>query len=461
MDNTPLVQTVPDKVVSVFARRSLNGALFPGHPVNITIPGYTSRVEWLKDAKGLQRYNPCQHYVKQCSLDRLFVEGSDTWYSTGDHSQGYWDVTWADTSSCWDGSRYGSDSSYSHSGVFGSWTKPITGLPVLYVDDSTGRYINQPEYYHIKSLIDRSLIAMLPGIKPKTSLPNALFELRDMKTLVRTTARIQTAFDATKRLVEALSLSKQALKLLSGKTKAGFARAALKSVLKSGADSYLQAQFNIAPLLRDIAAVKGSVSDARNQLNKLIAGMRKAQVLHYKASMRDIYVPSSTSRSIAIPNVFVQSTTDGRRDVTYPIAMFYATIEYEYDLPLFNPLEDYLPAALGDVLGSNWNPQIIWNAIPWSFVYDWVAGIGRWLDQFKTRNIEPVTVIRRYCYTTHVKREITLFHGEGGNNAIPFARYWEEAYKRLPTNPDLQRSLEVTGLNPKEFSLAAALALSR
>jgi len=400
--------------------------------------------------------------LKTVDLVRPMLDGSDTWVQPTNHASGYWNIDYVTSPYCWGGSRYGSPSTYGMVSTFGPWDAPFTGLPVLYVNDSLGRYVNTPEYSYTKLLVDRSLRAMLPGIRPRLSLLNTLFELKDIKTLARTHQRIDAAYDATRRLQEAYGLSKQVVKLLTGKTKASLRNAALSKILKAQADTYLQAQFNIQPLLRDLAGIRSAVHDVDNELKTLIARAGRLQRSHYRASVIDKYPNSELTRTtVPLSTSFVGTNSVGVRKVAYPIRMFYATLEYRYKIPLFKGPEDYLrSAALGDALGANWNPAIIWNAIPWSFVVDWFTGIGRWLDQFKTRNIEPVTSIGRYCYSYHIVRDVEVSHGES-NHAVPFARIREEAYYRKPHVPDLRYSIESSGLNLKEFSLAGALALTR
>lgn len=466
MDNTPRIRSVPIRYFTAYARKSTTGENYPGTPVTDSVPPYVERLEWLRDEtgesqSGRNRFKSCEHYLKKCSLDRPMTDGSDTWVSPGSPSLGYWNIDYVTTPFCWDGARYGAASTYGMPVVFGAWDSPLAGLPLLYEDTIRGRRIVRPDQSSLDDLVAQSLTAMLPGIKPSLSVLNTLAELKDIKSAGRSIGRINDALAASERLKEALARSRHVVKLLTGQSRRALAAASLRTILKSGSDSYLQAQFNIGPLLRDIAGISSAVSSARSQLNTLIANAGRRQVKHYRARLSSHYTPRDETRSVAIPAAFRGVTTQGRREVVYPVSMFYATIEYCYKMPYFNySPEDYLPGAISDVLGANFNPSIIWNAIPWSFVVDWVVGVNRWLDQFKTRNIEPVTSISRYCYTTHVVRHIKLSHAEGGT-PVPFARFEEEAYCRTPHSPDWYRSIELSGLNLKEFSLAGALALSR
>jgi hypothetical protein len=462
MDNEPLTTYVPQRFFTAYARKSTTGENYPGTPVTDSVPQYLKRFEWLSDERGSRRYNPCSHYRKVVSLDRPLSDGSDTWVSPANHALGYWNVDYVTTPFQWGGARYGAPATYGLDSSFGAWENPFTGLPLLYATSPiTGRYIVTPTEKDIENLIDRSLLAMLPGIKPRVSLLNSLYELKDMKTMVRTVKRLSAAVGSAESLKEAYRLPATVYKLLSGRNRREALRVALRSITKAGSDSYLQTQFNILPLLKDIEGVQSSILRVKKELKDLLDNAGRTQTSHFRAPLRNNYVASNTTKSIAIPNSFVNSLSTGRREVKYPTAMFYATMEYRYKMPYahYSP-EDYLPLAIYDSLGLNWNPAILWNAMKWTFLIDWVVGVSRWLDQFKLRNIEPVTSISRYCYSLHVVREITLSHSESAT-PVPFARIEEEAYIRKPHRPDLYRSIELSGLNPKEFTLAGALALSR
>jgi len=461
MDNIPRTTQVPQMAFTAYARKSTTGENYPGTPVQDSVPAYESRLEWLDSTSGIRRFNLCQHYLKTVDLVRPYVDGSDTWVSPTNHAAGFWNIDYVTSPYCWGGSRYGNPSTTGMIGTFGQWDSPFTGLPLLYVADSSGRRVVVPDIKSTELLIDRSLRAMLPGIRPRLSVLNTLHELKDIKTVVRSYGRFKEAFEASGRLTEAYTISKQALKLLTGKSKTAVSAASLRSILKASADGWLQAQFNVAPLLRDIAGIRSAIREVDSELKRLIANQGRLQRSHYRCTLDNTYATKTEDRTASLSTSFVNSQTHGRREVTYPIRMFYATLEYRYKIPLYRGPEDYLKmAALGDALGANWNPAIIWNAIPWSFVVDWLFGVSRWLDQFKTRNIEPVTSIGRYCYSYHIVRDIVVSHGEG-SQVVPFGRIREEAYYRKPHVPDLRYSIESSGLNLKEFSLAGALALTR
>jgi hypothetical protein len=125
--------------------------------------------------------------------------------------------------------------------------------------------------------------------------------------------------------------------------------------------------------------------------------------------------------------------------------------------------------ALADALGLNWNPAIIWNAIPWSFVVDWVFGVSRWLDQFKVPLLEPVINIHRVLWSVQRERKIFVQNlvGSSDSSSVSLHRpraqlpvVQQSAYRRDIDYPD-SGSITSSGLSLKEFSLGAALVLAR
>jgi len=136
--------------------------------------------------------------------------------------------------------------------------------------------------------------------------------------------------------------------------------------------------------------------------------------------------------------------------------LFCATIEYRYKINDLSGRDVDVLNAFLDRVGINLNPSIVWNAIPWTFVLDWVMDVSTWLDQFKVRNIEPQTAISQYCYSWKINRCINAGTHKGAAFSVN-----EYAYKRVPYNPDITRSITTSGLNLREFSLLGALGITR
>lgn len=353
------------------------------------------------------------------------------------------------TASGWDRCQMIPPSNLASTTVFGSQDYPTVGLPALYELKNGAIIKDVPD---LANLIAWSLKSMLPEIRPELSLLNSIYELKDFKTLPATIRR---------------------LKPYSPKGKLS-----LRRILGGGSDSYLQSQFNLLPLLSDIAGIRNALKNAQKQVNQMLALEGKPLTRHY---WRDLSAPypnkDETSGSTytqaqstywSNPNgatAMIIGTWRPRRVVTYEVQRFHAEIQYTYYLSGFDREHAYVKGLM-DGLGVNLNPAIIWNAIPWSFVVDWVLGVSRWLNQFRVNNLEPRTVIHRYLWSTSVKRKIDIYSKMNvnatyvGSPEVLNTTVVEEAYKRFPRGISTT-DITTSGVSAKEFLLMSALALSK
>ncbi len=144
--------------------------------------------------------------------------------------------------------------------------------------------------------------------------------------------------------------------------------------------------------------------------------------------------------------------------------MFHAQIEYNYNYTQYQVEHARLLGYL-DALGVNLNPSIIWNALPWTFVVDWVLSIGQYLDDFKVENMRPQINIRRYLWSVSRGRVITVHRAvrlklTDEQFWIPLPTVRQTAYRRQVSGVS-SSSILSSGLTLKEVSLGAALVIVR
>lgn len=358
--------------------------------------------------------------------------------------------------------------------LFPGYAHPSSDAHVLYNVREDGGFIDPPPY--IDDLITRSLNAMLPGIKAELSLVNSVIELKDFVSLPHTIERIEKFLVTTTghkffRLPTRLARVRRSFGKNSGRT--------LREALGASSDAYLQLEFNIGPLLQDITGIFQAVSSLEKVIRDLLIRAGRVQRRHFTYKWLPGLVPAVSSTSIVqwydtnyVNNGFVNVPYGGIPGSTlyssyqeFP-ATFHAEIEYNYSLSQFQVEHARLLGFL-DLLGVNLNPQIIWNAIPWSFVVDWVVGIGSILNNFAVRNLEPKTNITKYLwswkYNRTRKRSIQSY--ATWPNMVPLSarnlpHTYESIYRRqvgIPAN----NSVILSGLSSKELSLGAALVFSR
>jgi hypothetical protein len=400
-----------------------NPSIPNGQVINRSQSSYTNSYEDIVYSCGYGNFNDCSHYRRTTELPRPTYA-----YSVASTNPHYYIYKHTTPSADWDATAG------THG--FGSATNPLNGLATI--NQYMGTQPVPPSVPDLDALLVNALACTLPGIKPKVSLINSLIELKDFRSLPRTLSRVRNLFKG----------------LAHGK-------ATLKELLKSSADSYLQSEFNIRPLIRDLQGIYSAVTGVRAQVERLYANELRYQTSHYRQSLSGLF-PSSDVTVLVSPGLY--QGFNARRKVSVGDASLVVTVDYGYHLKGV-PKELAHIGALLDSLGVNFNPAIIWNAIPWTFVVDWVFDVSRWLDQFKIRNFEPSTVIYRCCYSIKVRRRIECFAQNSVNGPVsimvPCSWVTEDSYHRRQFSPHLISSITSSGVNLKEFTLASALFLSR
>lgn len=440
-----------------YSINSVTGARFPSPTgfMTYTCPGYQSLFEALEtlaigkgrvDVMSLDfgptgnrstfgAFNPCQHYKRTASV----VQGNSTYDSIS--SGQVWHNYNIPTQNFWDGNYVGLN--LDPRVAFGYSDGPFTNLGSLWGGTELGTY-NDAE-----GLDGIACERMLPGIRPATSIINSIYELKDLRTLPHTITRISKALDQL-----AITSKGKVLPLFASKP-ARWAKKSLSSILNAGADSYLQGSFNLLPLLQDITATFNGYDNVDNQLKQLVAHSGKPQKRHWGADLVKLRDDSKTYSGLT-GGFYNPSTTYISRNVRYGMKRFSATLEFSYEMPK-GSYQENLVHGLADYHRFGISPQVIWNAIPWSFVVDWVIGIGPWLGQFTSRQLEIVTHISSFGWSIHVIRTIECVHGLVGRVSM----VTEDSYFRTPAQVPLISSLQTSGLSSKEFSLGAALTIPR
>jgi len=340
-----------------------------------------------------------------------------------------------------------------------------SGLPAFVDETKQGEDIVPPPA-KLDEWLGAAFNAMLPYIRPKTSLVNSILELKDIKSIPHTARNLKNFY----QLVRAIPAFKS-----------WWLKKTFRDLLRVLSDLKLQYNFNLAPLKSDIEAVWTALSRSEKRLNALMSRAGRPQRAHYmrhlvenENSATDWSSPSGlgwggTGWSVDLGPLLGSYST--QRFVTYEPSVFHAELEYSYTYASYQS-EHARMLGLFDDLGVNLNPAIIWNALPWSFVVDWVAGVSQWLSDQRLGWMDPSLNIRRGCWSIRRQRSILVHRkfwcyknilGEIDSittNALPIVT--ETAYRRHCIGlGDIVTGLKTSGLNSSELSLTAALVFSR
>jgi len=322
----------------------------------------------------------------------------------------------------------------------------------------------------LELLQQRALSAIMPRIKSEFSVLNAVYELKDFKHLAL------TAKSAIVR-VSRLGLDKVLLSTLRKVGKAFTTRPTLSGLARTAAGTYLEWKFAIAPLLQDIAATWQAVSNTEKKLRKLLDNAEKVRIGHFSWEYVE-YTDVTITGSPYVWSALQPASPDYNRplgscsgqvvrDVGYKPSKFHQEIEYSYYYLDLQIAHSRLLAYL-DAFGIQLNPAIIWNAIPFTFILDWVVGVSRFLDSLKAGWMDPVVIIHQCLWSITRERRISgrVKYSEFGGYATNGHWYslpecTETAYRREVIMPSKSSLLTMSGLSATELSLGTALLVSR
>jgi len=338
---------------------------------------------------------------------------------------------------------------------------PLQGLPDFYVPLDSGGFIPSP--ISLDDCIAWSLKSMLPTIKGQLSLLNTLYEFKDVVSVKRS-ARL------------AINTFKQ----LKSKIAPKYARNSLRMLSHLSSDVYLQLKFNVLPLISDVQGMYRALSNYKKRINDLISRSGRTRTSHFTKFLNeyDANVDSGDGANHGLGYCYYGSGTyptvvlvsDRRQVITHP-TIFHAEIQYNYNYTDYQRVHAHVLALL-DAVGVNLNPAIIWNALPWSFVVDWVVNLSSFLDSLKEGNMEPKINILQYSWSVSRRRDIFLsgkvaarkyYSGYDSTTYYPkeyisYPAVHETAYRRQVGLPNMNLLL-TSGLSLTELSLGAALVL--
>jgi len=413
---------------------------------------------------GHHKWNECEHY--KCFFEPL--EGNNAVFE--------WICPTFETPSRWwtgQGLTKGLVST-----VYDYMNPSLLG-PVLLQPREDGGFVPPPP--GLNSLLQRSLNAMMPQVKANLSLINSIIELKDFRSLPKTIRAIQ---GLPQKIIEGVKTFDKSLKAFNSLRKSsklrrsfGTSGSTLREVMRTGADGYLQAQFNLSPLVSDISGLFATVLDTEKVIRNLINRQGIPQRRHFTYRWQPYKIESPLTEQVFASDDLTFHTSGGEVLYVGPAyvmettsyikpsyATFHAEMTYNYNYTALQR-EHALLFGILDSLGVNLNPAIIWNAIPWTFIVDWVFGISQWLDNRKVLNMRPEINITNFLWSWSYYRETRrIISGDnfrnGGFGPLKLPTVRESIYRRSVQLPD-RSSLVLSGLSSREVSLGVALAITR
>lgn len=199
----------------------------------------------------------------------------------------------------------------------------------------------------------RAIQSVRPKFKADVSIPNFLFELKDLKRIL-----------PTKRQIEELSVA-------LGKIGSSNPFKRGDAVANAASQQFLSANFGYLPLISDIF----KITDAIKNFNSYVDRFKLAS----GRPLTGYYTEINSNRVKTVVDSYDDGTIKSRLERQEGQIKYNCTIKYSYDISLPHL---FAPSLLLKYAGFRSNPRIIWDAIPFSFLLDWVYKFGKALESF-------------------------------------------------------------------------------
>lgn len=315
-----------------YRRRSYTpaGVLVPGSEFNLprTNVFVFSRQENIQDIEhGLGQFNPCTHSYYRGNA----TEGAVTFWMGDNTSNPLFQVNY-----------YGPVGMLTYA--------ELLGMTPLGPEGSLD----------LQRFVYTSFLDMTSEVPISVSLPNFLFELREVKDLIPK----------------------------------------LEGFMKSISGGYLNLQFGWLPMIGDIKKLLRSAEDARKRIAELKKLNKKVTKLHRSASLDLGFVPSSmpsyaksqipwgmSPETEAPPYLFSHGNVSAIKCIAT------VTLEVYYDLSGLDAQDAFLKTMLTS-LGFCNAPKALWNAIPFSWLLEYFVNLDKILNAFDNKPFEGQVLVK-------------------------------------------------------------------
>lgn len=337
-----------------------------------------------------------------------------------------------------------------------------------------------------------AVTAMTPSLVGEVNLMTFLIEMRDFKKLGQSIWSRAKTLDFSKEamldiLNKALGFKTQrVLPTITGKKLFSYsgkkARKGINPLSYEGlrtsdvGSAYLSWMFAWKPLIKDVLQLYNSYDAYQKRLEELIRRSGTPQQRYYG---KNLTTPLYSDRQIQSGTATSGTSGGWTANTDYIIeeysslpARYSATMRYRYTFPA--DLQKQARGIKGqlDALGLTANPATIWNAIPFSFVIDWVVNVGKYLERLRVDNIDlkARTEVLDFCHSVKVSRKYRFKTRQwdripGGlftKTSWSDLAYCEHSiYDRRKAMPNIYQALTTSGLSATEITLAGALVSTK
>lgn len=298
-----------------------------------------------------------------------------------------------------------------------------------------------------EQILLRAIQNIKPKLKAKVSVPNFLFELKDLRRIIPDASTIQR--------------NAAALTAIVTNPFKGSRRWAGSELHNTVASQHLNAQFGYLPLIDDAFKIVEAFKDFNQKVRDFKKNAGKSQVGYHKESWGSGQTfPEVTVYDV--PNFVRFYYRDRIVDGSTVIGLNYS---YSVDFPSLKA-----PGLFYKYIGFRSNPRILWDALPFSFVVDWLLGVGRFLETLDDGAVpvdmkivsgwrtDKYTIVREYF------AEARSHDGGGWDSSLgKFGEIRVERYARVPLQVNFEALMDIpplptfNSINRNKVMLAGSL----
>lgn len=232
-----------------------------------------------------------------------------------------------------------------------------------------------------------------------------------------------------------------------------------KSTLSKAGSTNLWWQFGVAPTLGTIKDVKEALNQFEQRLNTFLKLQGEVLTTHYT----EIQEISATDRVLAGNLASTYPWQVKQTTAPYKLRRT-ATMSYKYVIPKAQTLrrETIELLAMADTFGISAGVSMLWEAFPWSFVWDWFFSVGEFLEQFDKPFLDTDVEVIDYCISEKATRTAELLHYRSATGFVLAYEISQDFYQRVRCLPDYSYfGIRMSGnFGIRQFFLGLSLLVS-
>jgi hypothetical protein len=246
-----------------------------------------------------------------------------------------------------------------------------------------------------------------------------------------------------------------------------------KQLLAEGAQLFLTWAYGILPLVRDLYTFSTKFVNFVKSADRLVAQAGQLLSSHSAIEVADssLWLPYGDPIQVHREGIPIWLY----REFKWEPETYHATAQYSYRVPELQAVIARLRQFLS-LIGLNLDPSIIWNAIPYSFVFDWFVNVGDYLHSLRVDAYEVEVLMSDYCHSVKcglVVRTYASGHTPTVDPSNPLNLTVQDAktlldeatyraYGRVRFKPSAANvQLKSKTLTPMHFALGVALLATR